>query len=77
MSRGTPRNSTVLSAIKEMSEALAFYRDGDWNDDYPGGINLPDDTRVGRSIALLDMGGRADRALRHTHVRAVLELLDR
>jgi len=66
-----PRESTVKSAVAIMAAALALYRDGDWNDDYPGGIEVREGDRYS-----LDMGGAADRALRHRHVKAVLASLD-
>ena len=65
--RADLRESTVQQAVKEMADALDFYAYGKWNDDYPGGIDVGDG---------LDFGYRAIKALKHRHVRRVLEAIE-
>ena len=64
------REATLLQATRTLVDALRFYRDSKWNDDYPGGIDV---SRPNRPE--IDTGGKAARALRDPHVRRVLVAL--
>ena len=60
------RERTLLTAVRVMEEALLVYRDGSWNDDYPGGIDLwPNEDSIER-------GGRAAKALRNPSVKRAI-----
>jgi len=49
-----------MLALKEenerLKEALKFYAEGNWNDNYPGGVDCGD--------SIIDMGHRARQALK-------------
>jgi hypothetical protein len=63
------RESTAQQAIQKMATALRFYATSKWNDDYPGGIDVGDNS--------LDMGYEAQRILRDPHVRRAIEAVVR
>lgn len=55
------------NAIKTAIEALEFYANSEWNEDYPGGIPYK---IKGESGVYLDMGNKACKALADLSLRA-------
>lgn len=51
--------------IERLRKALEVYAEGDWNENYPGGINIPDP-----EYNILDTGETARAALYHGSVSA-------
>ena len=70
---GVMLSKTIERAIREMAEALRFYRDSEWNGGYPGGITYRE---PGRSGLYIDTGSHAGGALRNRRVRRLLEIVE-